>query len=212
MAVGAVFALVGAAVIWAIAAPGDDSQNSRAATEAVDHLAGSSWRTFNVTAASSRSATLTINWTSTGPVTVSWYATTSCSTPPHTCAVNPPLDSWSGEKSGRWSASGASGTRYLLYVEAWPTTDNGTVNFTATFNERYRASDLSLPTLAFAVTLAGGALLAGMGAVAVYLGLFLPTGVYGPFDDPGDLVDEVPPTSPAPSSPEARNPPTRNSP
>lgn len=189
VAVGTAFALIGAAVIVAVVLPSDQPTLTRSTSDAVDHLANGDWRTLNISASSSSQATMTLAWMATGDVNVSWYRTEPCSTPPHQCVLVPPLMSWSSAKAGHWSSSGTAGSTYLLYVEATPSAG---VNFSAEFDEHYRTSELALTPIPFAVTLLGGSLLTGMGGVALYLGLFLPSGVYGPLGEQSPAPDDPP--------------------
>lgn len=185
VAVGALFVVVGAATLVAIVLPADDPTSTLSATRAVDHLAPSNSKTFYVSAQSANVAHLSLNWSATQIVNVGWYATKACSTPPYSCPLSPALASWAGVFSGRWIGSGTSGAVYILYVQAYPTANKTTgVNFTGSFTEHYRTAQFPLPTIPFFVTLSAGAILGGVGAVALYLGLFLPSGVYGPFDAP----------------------------
>lgn len=204
VALGVAFAVLGAAVLVAVIDPVDDPMLTRSSNVAIDALPAGSWRTVIVNASSASPATISIGWNSTGEVIVAWYATAPCSTPPsYRCKTSPALASWGPtQRSGYWSATGDSGPAYMLSVETSP---SASVNFTAEFTERYRSSDLSLPLVAFAVTVAGGSILAGVGGVLLYLGLFLPSGVYAPYDEPSDAEeprdDSTAPTSSPPSGP-----------
>lgn len=206
VAVGAAFAVVGAAVIIGMIYPSDASTGSRTSVAEVDGLAGGSWRPFALSATPSSSVTVTLSWyastgnpRTTARVNVSFYAARACPPATEPCPVGPALKAWNVSTQGRWSASGASGSLYMLYVVV-PDAANVSDNFTATFAEQYRTSSLPLPMVPFAITMAGGALLAGVGAVGVYLGLFLPSGVYDPPDIGGA-------DGPDPTAPDDRPPP-----
>jgi hypothetical protein len=205
VAIGVVFAILGGAVLVAVIDPADDPAVTRNSNIAIDALPAGSWRTFNITATSASPATVSITWNSTGAVLVSWYAAGPCATPPHVCAELPALSTWGPpERSGSWTATGASGSAYILYVETSP---SAPVNFSAFFAEHYRTSQLSLPIVPFAITLAGGAILVGVGGVLLYLGLFLPSGVYASYDEPDDARE--PPESPSePATSPPSGPPT----
>jgi len=199
VAVGAAFAVVGAAVIVGVLYPGDSPTNGRTSLADANGLSPGSWRQFVLAATASNAATVTLNWTATtgnpstlASVNVSLYTARPC--PPSTvpCAVDPALYTWTGSNGGQWSASGRAASTYLLYVDD-PAGQKLSDNFTATFVEQYRLGGLPLPMVPFAVTMVGGGLLAGVGAVALYLGLFLPSGVYDapPAWDEADL-DPIP--------------------
>lgn len=200
VAVGAAFAVVGAAVIVGVLYPGDHPSDVRTSLADVNGLSPGSWRQFVLSATPSHSATVTLNWTATtgnpstlASVNVSLYTGGPCPASPGTCAVNPALYNWIGENGGHWTGSGAVVSSYVLYVDD-PADQKVSDNFTATFVEQYVLGGLPLPMIPFAVTMLGGGLLAGVGAVALYLGVFLPSGVYDapPEWDEADL-DPIPP-------------------
>jgi hypothetical protein len=218
VAVGAAFSLVGAAVIVGILYPGDDPTVERTSSADVDGLAAGSGVPFVLPAPPAEPATLTLTWEATaGPATggahvnVSFYSAYAC--PPATtpCRDTPALASWNLTNTGLWSASGGSATMFMLYVDA-PGSGNASINFSATLVEQYHAGPLALPTLAFAFTMVGGGLLTGVGAVALYLGLFLPGGVYGPRGGDRALGDlpgerELGPEGPEPAFTDESEPP-----
>jgi hypothetical protein len=205
VAVGAVFALVGAAVIVGLVYPGDNPTVERGASDRVADLPGGEWRSIVVTAVASSPASVMFNWTASGLVNVTWYAAYNCTPAPHTCIVLPALQSWFASTSGHWAVSGTAYSVYEFEVVSSGSITSVT-NFSATFTEQYRVSERSLPMIPFIVTMAGGSLLAGVGAVALYLGLFLPSGVYGPFDAPpkDELGPIDPQDPPEPSAPNRR--------
>jgi hypothetical protein len=198
VAVGTAFSVVGAAVIVGILYPGDDSTQTRVTTAGVDGLNGGNWKPFILPTSSSSRASLTLSWSASsgdaGAVSrldVSLYSAYPCPSPTGACLDDPPLHVWNGTGTGHWNASGA-GSMYVLYVDL-EGASNLSANFTATFVETYATSVLPLPMLPFMITMVGGGLLTGVGAVGLYLGLFLPPGVYDRPDPyvPGEL-DPVP--------------------
>ena len=195
---GAAFALVGAAVTVAVLYPGDDPTVARSDAAGVDGLTSGAWRPFVVSGAP-HLLTLSLSWTATGPapnatadVNVSLYAAYPCPPATEPCVQTPTLVSWTLKSTGGWSGPGTDEPEYLLFVSA-PDMRNVSVNFTATLVEQYRLQMQPLPSVPLLVTILGGGLLAGVGAVAVYLGLFLPAGVYGPAAgedlDPDERLD-----------------------
>ena len=188
VAVGAAFAVVGAAVIVGVLLPGDEPTVTSTSSAAADGMAGGSWRPFVLPAYASDPASVLVQWYATtglldlpAQVNVSLYAGRSCPPATEPCAVLPALAVWNGSGPGHWSASGTTGSMYMLYVTCLGGS-GVSVNFTATLVEHYQASLRPLPMLPFAFTIVGGGLLAGVGAVALYLGLFLPEGVYAPLE------------------------------
>jgi len=189
VAVGTAFAVVGAGVIVGILSPGEGPQVSRSSSASVDGLTGGSWRPFVLPAVASDPATLSLDWSATtgflnvpADVNVSLYAAQMCPPATEPCVVPPLLANWNGSGPGHWGTSGSSGSLYMLFI----TCDGGSnvsVNFTASLVEQYRDGASWLPTVPFAITMVGGGLLTGVGAVALYLGLFLPAGVYTPIEE-----------------------------
>lgn len=175
MAIGAAIAVVGAGVIVAIVDPGSNPQLTRTSTAFADGLGTGDSRSFVLYATATDRATFSLVWLAGGLMSVELYNAYSCRTPP--CITYPAIVVWPGDKNGSWSATGTAASEYELVVEP-AGAPNGTFNFVANFTEKYRSEALSLPLMAFAVTMAGGSVLAGIGGVLLYLGLFLPAGVY----------------------------------
>jgi hypothetical protein len=182
LAVGAALAIVGAAVIVVLVAPSDVPPSTHTGSWNEQDLPQSP-QTYFFPAMSSGSAVLSVTWslgiqpTELASSSVSWYAATACSTGTDWCPDGPALVNWTNDTSGVWSDSGSSGPMFELSVDA--VGRGGTpVDLAATFSEQYRTTDRPLPMVPFLLVMSGGALLAGIGAVAVYLGLFLPPGLY----------------------------------
>jgi len=196
VAVGAAFAVVGAAVIVGVLYPGDEPTVTRTSSATADGMAGGSWRPFVLPAYASDPASVLVQWYATtglldlpAQVNVSLYAGRMCPPATEPCPELPALAVWNGSGPGHWSASGTTGSMYLLLVTCLGGS-GVSVNFTATLVEQYLVSSRPLPMLPFAFTIIGGGLLAGVGAVALYLGLFLPEGVYAPLDPVGPADGE----------------------
>jgi len=186
VAVGAVFALVGGAVIVGAIMPVTSPTYLREGSSSVENLQADDSRTFTMNTTVANSASLAVSWSSSSAVSVSWYATRSCASPPYWCAVTPAIVSWAGKLAGHWSGSGDVGDRYLLYVETDAAANGSTdvfANFTGTYTEHYHTLTHAALAYPFLLTMTSGSLLAGTGAVALYLGLFLPSGTYAPPDD-----------------------------
>lgn len=204
VAVGAAFALVGAGVILAVLWAPDAPSVTRSHGTVVDSLAPGDWRQFTVPATASSSAQLSIQWTASDAVVVDWYYLYHCTnSSTGWCPPFQPIVSWFGNTSGNWSYSGGAAAYYLLYVQD---DSNAPVNFSATFVEHYRPSTLTLEPLPLAVVLAGGSLLTGTGAVGLYLGLFLPPGVYSAFAGPPPELWSEEELAPADGSEDAPSP------
>jgi hypothetical protein len=125
------------------------------------------------------SATVTFTWNSSVSVEVWWYQAGPCggNAPPGSwCLVaGPPLATWAANTSGHWTDSGAPASAYCVLVE---NSGSAPVNFSDQFVESYVDPLHHLPLLPFGLIVGGGALLVGIGGLAIYLGAFLPSGVY----------------------------------
>ncbi len=176
VAVGVVFVVLGAAVIAAVLISSDAPTLTRTGTVRLIDLTPGENRTITLPATPSPSADLTLHWIASNATRVEWFASVSCTQSPVGWCFQPkPAASWFSNTSGYWSYSGTAASIYGLFVSD---PSNVSVNLSATFTENYRASPLPLTLVPLLVVLAAGALLAGTGGVGVYLGLFLPTGVY----------------------------------
>ncbi len=201
IAIGVAFALLGAGVLVAVLYNADAPSVERTGAVLIDGLPTGDWRYFTVPATAKPSADLGLTWSASAPIAVSWFGTYSCRSSQGWCIDLVPTESWFDQASGRWGASTAADGVYVLYVQ---NTNNTSVNFSATFTEDYRPNTLTLLPIPLAVVLAGGSLLIGTGAVALYLGLFLPTGIYtGLGGIPEELFagDELDAEAPGPEEP-----------
>ena len=191
VAVGVAFALLGAAVLVSVIDPIDNPTVTRSSAVSAADLNPGTNQSFVVNATSANPASVTIGWNSSNAVAVSWYAAVPCPIPPHTCVAGPALVTWGPPQvTGTWSFHGSSGGAYVLYVQASPA-NHAATSFRGTFTEHYRPSGFSLPLVPFLLTLAAASVLIGIGAVMLYLGLFLPPGTYAPSDDPVDPEESV---------------------
>jgi hypothetical protein len=183
VAVGAAFAIVGAGVIASVLWTADAPTVERNGSVAANNIAPGNWTEFTLPATSSSSASLQLHWSATGSVDVSWILTFSCVSPLGWCPEPTPAANWSSVRGGNWTHTGTAVALYVLYVQD---ATNVPINFTGTFVEKYRPAPLALSPLPLAVVITGGSLLLGTGAVAVYLGIFLPSGIYSPIDGISD--------------------------
>jgi hypothetical protein len=204
--VGAAFSVIGAAIIVGILFPTNEPTTVRSSSTDAQGVDNGTWGAFVLSGYASRSATVAFNWSavSANPrvppaMTVALYAARPCPPQSSPCEVLPVLASWNGSV-GRWSSSGGAQALYLLNVSA-NGAGNVSLRLSATLVEQYRATGPLLPTIPFAVTMVGAGLLLGVGSVAVYLGLFLPGGVYA--DLPDDLPPDDGPPDPAGWGPDA---------
>lgn len=121
------------------------------------------------------SGTLALSWTSTARASVTFSKARPCTSPSGACPDGPSLATWSANLSGAWRGTGPVGSLYLLTVNDQV---SGVVTLNVTLEELYSDGVFGLSTTDIAMLAIGSVLLLGTGALAVFLGLFLPGGVY----------------------------------
>jgi len=175
IAVGAAFAIVGAGVIAAMALTEQGPSATRTGEASLEQLAPATNATILLPAVATGDGLANLAWNASAPAEVYWYAEAPCSPPPGWCFEGGALANWSGIMGGEWSWQGNVASLYCLYVVDKA---DHSVNITASFVESYPTAIHRLPLVPFLWTMAGGSLLLGVGGMAVYLGAFLPAGIY----------------------------------
>ncbi|MFZ0698623.1 MAG: hypothetical protein WAN74_00260 [Thermoplasmata archaeon] len=174
--VGIGVAIVGATFIATIVSlPPPPSQISASLLD-VPYVRDNSTMTETMSPASAPSANVYFSWVSDYPIAVSLYDQFPCAPGNRSCTPTTPLVSWVENASGKWSSSG--GVDLPVYVVltnngSTPATVSGTVVAT------YVPSTPYLPTWSLVALVTGALVLLGIGAVAIFLGLFLRAGIYG---------------------------------
>jgi hypothetical protein len=208
VAVGAAIAIVGAGVVLAVALPSGASRDDRTGLVDIDRLLPGDSLSSLVNGTASSQATVSFNWSATSSADVQWWvASFACSTPRTWCVQGEePLHDWSGNTSGEWSIIGSAAEVYCIWVAD---ASDQNLTFTGELKEVASAPEGLLPMLPLAWTVAGGTLLIGMGGVAAYLGLFLPSTVYAPSAEDGAWDGAVAEDPWEPVEPPARSRPPR---
>jgi len=186
LAVGAAMAIVGAGVVAAITMPFAAPDTSRSSQSWDFVVPPESLKTYNITATPGDSASVRFAWNSTVATKVVWYSAGPCSPTPNWC-VSGILASWNGNTTGKWTVSGVPPTGYRVQI-----VDSGSapVSFSGQFVESVSEPSHHLPMVPFAFVLSGGSILIGLGGLSIYLGLFLPSGTFGPrVSGPSDESD-----------------------
>jgi hypothetical protein len=136
------------------------------------------------------SGTLALNWVASSNVNVSLYKAVDCAflgvgAGANYCPAGSALALWPSNASGHWNISGEISAPYLLNLQ---NPGPKSANLSAVFDEVWPSSSPGVPTWIFVSALAGGVACISLGAVAVFLGLFLRSGVYSrtPSEDLGD--------------------------
>ncbi|MGA8542508.1 MAG: hypothetical protein WB947_03060 [Thermoplasmata archaeon] len=198
---GTAVGLIGAGVLLASLSFSTGPTSTQFDPVSVPAVAGHSYYAQQLVGVNESSATVSLTWAASKNLVVAVYPAVSC---PHISGVCPsgtPVATW-WDDSGRWSASGSISFPLFLNLS----NPNGTpTSFSATFLETYTTSSLANPTWNLFLPLIGAIVLIAIGGVAVFLGLFLPKGVYSgrnppPLDPEDDDLDDVDPTEIDPGS------------
>jgi hypothetical protein len=187
LVLGTVIGVVGAGVLASAFFLPPPTTQSQLGSFDVPNLA--SGHAFNSVIAGTNvsSGTIAISWTSTAAIKGALYHSAPCAATPGVCPVGSPLVSWPANLSGRWIFTGA-----LTFPLVFAITNNGPTMVTVqgTPVELYSAG--GTPTWAVLAIIAGGGILIGIGALAVFFGLFLRGGIYRsitPAARPGEGFD-----------------------
>jgi hypothetical protein len=175
LVVGVLLALVGAGLLASLFYFPNSQTTTLVTNATITGIGPNESRTTSLSEVTTGSGSLGITWTGTSPANVSMWALASCQGGNADCPVGPPLATWTAVTSGHWSMNGSVAVGYLILVK-----NVGTLIliFSATTTERYSVTTpfLTVPLWAFMIT--GGLVLVAIGGIAVFLGLFLPGGVY----------------------------------
>jgi hypothetical protein len=198
--IGVALAVVGAGLtLSAFFEPGAPSL-TQVNPLAAPNLQPSQARTMVVWLENTSSGTLTLSWVSSSDVNVSVYRALVCgfvtsNTHVLYCPDGPALATWPLNSSGHWNTSGEISFPLLLNLD---NVGSKTVTVNAVFDEVWASTSPRVPTWVFVSILSGGAACISIGAVAIFLGLFLRAGVYSrapreddpAYDDPEFGPDE----------------------
>lgn len=197
VAIGLAIAFVGAGLGGSLVLLPSGTNETVSSTITLGVLPGapSNW-TINLTQNSGSS--LVVSWTTTAAANVTLWGLGACPSGTGLCPVSPAIESWTTAATGRWSTSGPLGPGLLVSV-----TDAAgrSISFSGTATEGYPTKGTtSLPVETLEI--AAAAVLLLIGGVAVFLGLFLRSGVYGrnpaprtspyPRIDDDELDDDAP--------------------
>ncbi len=178
---GVAVALVGVAVL--LIAFGVSSQTTGSIVEGVGSpaiLANDNY-THVIPVSPQRSANVEYAWSASKSVRVFLYQAAGCAnnTPGYVCP-GPELKSWWTD-TGIYTYTGSVSEPFLLIVQ---NVNSTTVLYNGTLVESYPAMSSLGSGWELFVILVGSVILIGFGAIAVFLGVFLRGGVYGPPPQP----------------------------
>lgn len=174
VAVGLAIALVGGGLVAAVILGVGNGTTTVATSISVGISPGGTdnW-TVNLTPTSNGALTLT--WTASAPANVSLWQAAPCGSGSGTCPSGPALATWPASQGGRWSATGPIAGLYVLSASNAGT---GRINFSAAETESYPSANRMFSDAVAWLIIVGAGLLLALGGIAVFLGLFLPSGVY----------------------------------
>ncbi len=219
LVVGIALAVVGSGAVislFDLPSAAASTNINRVAGERVTVTSGAAGFSPPIVFPSAVATAVSISWNSDRPIQqVDLYAGGPCSwNATHLCPqTNAPLGEWIASDAGSWSTSAPPSSAYFLFLEL--TSPPGTaerlrpVNATETASVVWGGTQTTVVTspvgpLEWSTILMAGTALAGIGAVAAFLGLFLRAGVWarrGPefdraLDAPWDEESNGPPLEP----------------
>lgn len=117
---------------------------------------------------------VSLSWTTSALAEVDLWGATPCTAPGGFCPSGPALLNWTSSVSGKGTVSSASGATFVLMV-----TNHGNIplRFAAVVSVTYTPGT-PVTTWIWALIAAGGMALLAIGGIALFLGLYLPGGVY----------------------------------
>jgi hypothetical protein len=188
---GAAVAAIGAGVLLASLTFSSGPTSTQVDPVTLPSLGGHAYYEQQLIGVNESAASVTLQWAASQKLVVNVYPSVSC---PHISGVCPsgtPIASWWAD-SGRWSSSGSISFPLFLNLS---NSNGSAVSFSGLFIESYSLSSLANPTWNLFLPLIGAVVLIAIGGVAIFLGLFLPTGVYArrgpaaPYLDDEDLEE-----------------------
>jgi len=157
-------------------------------------LSGHSTWVEVATRSTSAKATVAVSWTASEPVNVTLVPAQACSSMLGYCPAGPPVFNWTLQTSGQGTDPSASASGYLVSVVN-PNTAVARATAVVSVTENPGSS---LPDWGYILIAAGGVTLIAIGGIAIFLGLFLPSGVY---QNPDQLMAGRPPPFEPPEEP-----------
>jgi len=137
-------------------------------------------------------STVSVSWTTTAPANVSLTPAVPCSSALGVCPSGPAVLNWTGVDTGKGTASSGSSSQFILQVS---NPGSSSLRFSGVVSLSYNTGS-PLPVWSLGLILVAGIILLAIGGIAVFLGLFLPGGVYDEPKEPTLGPFEPPPPSP----------------
>ncbi|MGA8605057.1 MAG: hypothetical protein WB788_08390 [Thermoplasmata archaeon] len=172
--IGVVLVLLGAGLVLTLFILSGGSTTTAQFRPQDPNLSPSSSQDWIVPGPIGGSGSVSVSWTSTGPAGVALWPTTTCTAPGGFCPTGSPLINWTAAEQGQGTVSSASGSAFLLIVT---NSGNNDLRFSAVISVSYTPAS-PVPAWSWGLIAAGGIVLITIGGIALFLGLYLPTGVY----------------------------------
>ena len=192
---GAAIAIIGGGLILTLFVTSAGPPSTTRASYYNPDLAGHDAWPEVISRSSTSAALIGLVWSTNVPANVSLTPAAPCGAPLGVCPIGPPLFNWTNLTSGKGTASSGNASAFILEVM-----NPGTsiLQFTGTVSVEYLPHS-PLPTWAWGLIALGGVVMLAIVGVALFLGLFLPGGVYR--DDSEARLHMRPPPGPPPEEP-----------
>jgi hypothetical protein len=193
---GIVIAVLGAGLILTLFFLSGGPVNSSQISLEDPGLAAHSNQSWVVSGPTPGSGSVTLSWTTSAAANVSLWPVTTCLGPFGPCQTGPAALSWSLATTGKGTVSPSNASAYILLVT---NPGNSPLRFSGAVSVSY-GPGTPLTAWSWGVIAIGGITLLAIGGIALFLGLFLPGGVYQ--DPDGEVVavrhPSLPPEDPEP--------------
>jgi hypothetical protein len=190
--VGAAIAIIGGGLFFTLfIVSGGPTSTTRLSFDNPNIPGHSTWPEI-ISPSTTTAISIGLSWSTNEPANVSLTPAGPCANNSlEACPTGPPLFSWTYATSGHETSNSAKAQAYILAVtNPW----TGTLQFSGVVSVSTAAGSL-FPTWAWGLIALGGVVLLAIGGIAIFLGLFLPGGVYR---NPGE---ETIRTRPPPKNP-----------
>lgn len=182
---GIAIAVVGAGLVVSLFYLPPVPTDVRTSSVSITDLGAGSTRSWLITENTASSGTLTLTWLASARATVSLWTTTPCSVGAGACPGTA-IVTWNSNLNGTWHYNGPVSSTYLLSVTNLASTAQ---SFGGTLTESYQVATPSQAVPAWALIAIGGFVLLAIGAIAIFLGMFLAPGVFRPPQGDPESVD-----------------------
>jgi hypothetical protein len=179
--IGAAIAVLGAGLIVTLFFLSGGPVNSSNISFEAPSLAGHSNQTWVISGPSPGTGSVTLSWSTGTVANVSLTPAAACVGPMGSCPTGPPDLGWVLATSGKETVSPSDASLYILLVT---NPGNNALRFSAVVSVT-SSSPSPLTVWSWGLIATGGVALLAIGGISLFLGLFLPSGVYR--DPDGEL-------------------------